>query len=115
MNQADVPNLPCGNPLSDFNVSRDIAAPHRLHQEQLMLAGISHDFFQFPAVHSERLLTQHSLAGAQRKQCVLFMKRMRCPDIDGINLRVVHQFFIGGVCNGNAVILGEFIRAFLGT
>ncbi|MNO09589.1 hypothetical protein D3C81_2328590 [compost metagenome] len=55
-----------------------------------MLTGICDDFFKLAAVHGKRLLTENGFAGTERKQRILPMEWMRCPDIDSIHLRVIH-------------------------
>ncbi|MNW61331.1 hypothetical protein D3C74_393810 [compost metagenome] len=78
-----------------------------------MLAGIRHNLFKLTAVHRKRLLAEHRLACTQCEQRIVFMKRVGCPDINSIHLRIIDQILVRGMSYGNAVLSGKFICTLL--
>lgn len=48
--------LAFGNDLAHLDRQREVARPHRLHEEQLLLAGRGGQLLRLSRVHGERLL-----------------------------------------------------------
>ena len=83
---------------------------HGLHQEQALVASQRHEVAGFGCVHRERLLDEHRLAGLERQAHVGVVHRVRCGDVDDVDLGVCNQLLIAPVPVGDREAVGEAVR-----
>jgi hypothetical protein len=86
---------------------RQVAAPHRLHQEAAALPRRVRQGPRPAGVHRQRLLDQDVLPGTQREQAELEVRALRRGDVDDVHVAVLHEPFVGVVRPVDVVPLGK--------
>jgi hypothetical protein len=103
--------------VTDLHTEREVPGPHGLHQEKvLVLRRLAQDP-RLRRIDGESLLTEHILAGFQRKHHILEMVRVRRRDVHHVHVRIGHELFVravGSTRRGDARISNELLRPVLG-
>ena len=90
--------------LADDRVAR---APHRLHEEDVVLAGQPHHLLRVAGVEGQRLLAHHVLAGLDRHPGVLEVQGVGGGDVDDLDVGVGDQVGVRRVGAGTGRVLGH--------
>ena len=90
----------------------EIARPHRLHCQHLVLRCCIRNPLRLIGGDRHRLLDQNVLARLDGEQCVIKMEFLGCGDVDDIDVRVGDELFVTGVGRGDAVGTSECFCTF---
>ena len=70
---------------------RQVPRPHGLHEQHARIGRRGDELARLGGVASEGLLDEHVLAGPQREQRVVPVVAVRARDVDGVDVRTVHE------------------------
>nr|BFF12133.1 hypothetical protein GCM10025699_34360 [Microbacterium flavescens] len=93
--------------LPDARHVRQVARPHRLHGEQSALGRDGLDCGRLGGVEREGLLDEHVLAVLECEDRLLGVERVRCRDVDDVDVGVGDQGLVRAVHAGDIEVGGE--------
>lgn len=113
LHEADFADGAFGDPFPDLGGLGSAAVHEGFHEEHVRFLHGLESFFGLLRVQGEGLLAENALARTSGGDGVFGMGVMGGGDVNGIDFRVLQEFFAGGVCLAT-VFLGEgfgFIEA----
>lgn len=93
----DVANLARLDQLADLDAEGEVARPHSLHQEQVLLLGLGDELLGLRGSDGEGFLAQHVLASLEGEHGVLEVVAVGSSNVDNVDVGVRDELSIGAV------------------
>lgn len=83
--------------VADVDGQGEVSCPNGLHQEQVLLLGLLCQLLCLRSVDGESLLAEDVLSTLKTEHGILVVVRVRCSNVDYVNVLVGNQLFIRSV------------------
>lgn len=95
----DFTNLTLLDELAHLDTQREVASPHSLHEEEILLASSLEQNGGLGSIDGQGLLTQDVLAGFQGQHGILEVVGVWGRDVDDVDVGVGDELIVGAVCS----------------
>jgi len=105
------------NELAHLDTDREVACPHSLHKEEVLLAGSFAQNLGLGCVDSEGLFAQDILARLQTQHHILIVVRVGSSNIDDVDIGIRDELLVrsvGGTGSGDADGRNKLVGLVLG-